>query len=424
MRRLAAHSRNDAYSSQRDYQQIEEARSLRFVPSGAGPASLCLTRPLEGEAGPYAAGGFLRSTEGLELGISLRVDAELATGELPVGTAWRRFGIVLPVADGEELALRFEWLGEGSLDVWGVTAGPLRLPPGVAGDDPYSPEIAQSHLMPETFYFEHAAALDLSISPESSLPQEPGPPIAQKKCSYCGRWLPIDPERLGSLSFHKHNAKLTKHQNECRACKKWRINDTFNPARTPDQLHESSLITRERKTFLREPQIHQKIKLRTGEGLKAQVWERFGRRCFHCGKPLALEEVQLDHTRPMAYLWPIDEHATCLCAEHNNSKSDKFPVDFYTDSQLEDLSRVCGLSLEELRQKSVNPVELNRILADLPTFAKQWGPRHLAATARKIREIEPELDLLAILAEEDPELYAGIAARLADRPAPLPDFEE
>lgn len=425
MRRLAAQSRDDAYNSQRDYQHIEEARGLRLVPRGPEPVSLCLTRPVAGEPGPYAVGGFLRGTKALELDISLGVDSEATIAELPVGTTWRRFGIVLPAADADEMRLRFDWQGEQCLDVWGLTAGPLRLPPGVAGDDPHSPEITQTHLIPETFYFQHDAALDLSISPDSTLFRtEQGPPIAQKKCSYCGRWLPVDPKRPGALSFHKHNAKRTKHQNECRACKKWRINDKFNPVRTSDQLHESSVITRERKIFLREPEILQTIKLRTGAGLKAQVWERFGERCFYCTKPLRLEDVQLDHTRPLAYLWPIDEHATCLCAEHNNAKSDKFPVDFYTESQLKDLSKLCGLSLQELRLKSVNPDELNRILADLPTFARQWDPRHFAATARKIREIKPEIDLFASLAREDYELYALIMARLDDRPAPVPDFTE
>lgn len=425
MRRLAAKSRDDAYNSQRDYQHVEEACSLRFVPSGPEVADLSLIRPLTGEPGPYAAGGFLRGTKPTKMEASLEADSGATLYELTVGVAWRRFGIVLPTAKADELRLRFSWLGEQCLDVWGLTAGPILLPAGVAENDPYSHELAQTHLVPETFYFQHDAALNLSISPDSTLfHTEKGSPITQKKCSYCGRWLPLDLARPGSLSFHKHNAKLTKHQNECRACKKWRINNIFNPARTPDQLHESSVITRERKVFLREPEILQTIKLRTGAGLKAQVWERFGQRCFYCSKPLLLEEVQLDHTRPLAYLWPIDGHATCLCAEHNNAKSDKFPVDFYTDSQLKDLSRICGLPLKELRRRSVNPDELRRILADLPSFAKQWDPRHFAATARKINEIEADVDLFAILAREDPEIYASIKARLDDRPYPVPGFTE
>jgi hypothetical protein len=425
MRRLATQSRDDEYNSQRDYQQIEEAKGLRFVARDPEAVSLCFFQPLRDESGPYAAGGFLRGKKPLKIEVSLASDSGATITDLSVGTTWTRFGIVLPVLDANELRMRFDWQRGQCLDVWGLTAGPIRLPSGVAGGDPHSRDLAQTHLVPETFYFQHDAALDLSISPDSTpFHTEQGSPIARKKCSYCGRWLPLDPGRPGALSFHKHNAKRTKHQNECRACKKWRINDAFNPVRTPDQHHESSLITRERRIFLREPEILQTIKLRTGAGLKAQVWERFGRQCFYCNRSLTLEEVQLDHTRPLAYLWPIDEHATCLCAEHNNAKSDKFPVDFYTETQLKDLSTLCGLPLPELRKKSVNPEELGRILADLPSFARQWDPRHFAATARKIREIEPGIDLFAQLAVEDPGIYASIKSRLDDRPAPVPEFTE
>lgn len=425
MRRLAKQSREDAYSSRRDYQKLEEVTSLRLIPTSKEAVSICLSRPLIGESGPFAAGGFLRSTTSMEIEICLTADLGTTIADLSVDAMWGRFGIIVPVADAHELRLRLDWCGDHTLDIWGLTAGPLELPAGVAGGDPYSKELAQIHLVPETFYFDHDAALDLTISPESTLfCTQDGASISRKKCSYCGRWLPVDPQRLGALSFHKHNAKRTKHQNECRACKKWRINDTFNPDRTPDQLHESSVITRERRVFLKDPEILQVIKQRTGAGLKAQVWERFDRRCFLCDKRLELSEVQLDHTRPLAYLWPIDEHATCLCAEHNNAKSDKFPVDFYTTSQLQALSDLCGLSLEDLREKSLNQTQLRRILNDLSTFATQWDVRHFAATARKIREIQPEIDLFDLLAREDPVLYASIKTRLDERPVPAPDVGE
>jgi hypothetical protein len=425
MRRLAKHTRNDTYTSQRDYQQIDRATSLRLTPTDKGPVSLRLDLPIGGEKGPFAAGGFLRAVTSLALEIALTAGTGTTIMDFPVDSAWRRFGIIVPVHHASDLQLRLDWQDHHFLDVWGLTAGPLDLPPGVAGDDPFSQALAQTHLVPETFYFEHDAALDLAISPEStSFCTENGLSILRKKCAYCGRWLPVDPKRLGSLSFHKHNAKRTKHQNECRACKKWRINDSFNPDRTPDQLHESSVITRERRVFLKDPEILQTIKERTGAGLKAQVWERFDRKCFFCGKHLQLNEVQLDHTRPLAYLWPIDEHATCLCAEHNNAKSDRFPVDFYTTSELEKLSDVCGLSLGELQEKSLNQPQLKRILGDLSTFATQWDVRHFAATAHKIKEIEPRIDLFELLDERDPALYASIKTRLDERPAAIPSVEE
>jgi hypothetical protein len=261
MRRLAKHSRNDAYSSRRDYQLIEMATSLRLIPMGKRSLYLLLSRPLVDEPGPYAVGGFLRSSAPTEFEASLTAGAGATIEDLSIDTSWRRFGMVVPTVEATELQVRFYGQGSTTLETWGLTAGPLHLPKGVAGDDPFARDLAQIHLVPETFFFDHDAALDLTISPEStSLQTEAGTSIHRKKCSYCGRWLPIDPERPGALSFHKHNAKRTRHQNECRACKKWRINDSFNPNRTPDQLHESSAITRERRLFLKDPEILQRLR--------------------------------------------------------------------------------------------------------------------------------------------------------------------
>jgi hypothetical protein len=312
------------------------------------------------------------------------------------------------------------------MNVWGLDAGFLVLPKVVQDTGPTSEDLDQTHLAPETFYLPHEGPLALEIDATDSVvgPIGVGVGISLKKCAYCGRYLPIDPARPGALSFHRHAAKRTGHQNECRSCKKWRINDSLNDDRTADQLNESSLITRERKLFLKEPEILQAIKDRTGAGLKSQVWERFGRKCFYCGKALELHEVQLDHTRPLAYLWPIDEHATCLCAEHNNEKRERFPVDFYSEPQLRELAHITGLSLEELQDRRLNERELDRILADLATFARAWEPRHFAATARKIAELRPDIDLYDRLALEDPDGQAVLVARLQERPAPASPIEE
>ena len=215
----------------------------------------------------------------------------------------------------------------------GGCIGRIELPESVA--DASLAVLSQIHLLPETFYLDHEGA---DLTPRGAKPSA-GQTISLKKCSYCTRLLPLDPRRPGALSFHKHNAKRTGHQNECRACKTWRINRHFNPIRTTDQLHESSVITRERQLFLRDPEILQAIKQRTGAGLKSQIWKRFNGQCFNCGKPLTLQQVQLDHTRPLAYLWPIDEHATCLCATCNNAKKERFPVDFYAPAKLRSLRR-------------------------------------------------------------------------------------
>jgi hypothetical protein len=360
----------------------------------------------------------------MTLSVELKFNTTGSEFSLPVDGTWRRGGgVLLEAKSAGTLTLQISW-NQGWIELWGLVLGRPK-PPTTATDEEIISLLRQSHLIPETFYLPHDTIADAEIVAENSarFTTSEGSQITLKKCSYCGRLLPVDPNRLGALAFHKHNAKVSKHQNECRACKKWRINDSFNPLRTTDQLHESSVITRERKLFLREPEILQLIKDRTGAGLKSQIWKRFGKRCFRCNRIVALSEFQLDHTRPLAYLWPIDEYATCLCAECNNEKKEKFPVEFYSENQLTRLSEITGLPLSELERKSLNNVELQRILNDLPKFSRDWEPRTFFATARKIRELMPDIDLFDRVREADPAEYRRLSDELKDRPPPIDDVE-
>jgi hypothetical protein len=78
---------------------------------------------------------------------------------------------------------------------------------------------------------------------------------------------------------------------------------------------------------------------------------------------LPLDEMHLDHTMPLAYLYRLDESATCLCGTHNSQKRDRFPVDFYDEDELRRLSKITGLSIEQLTYKGVNH-EVLRLLVD------------------------------------------------------------
>ena len=416
MRRLANQTRDDTYTSNRDYQTTYQRIGQLIEPSGRALLRLVMRGSAEeGESGLVGAGGFLQTSGEAAVKARLYADGESSAVTLSLGPVWKRFGLLVLAPTAREFTLHIECPPGADLRVWGINGSRLTLPDSV---HPNLQELAKTHLAPETFYLDHDIALALDICSEgsSSFSVRSGPRIVVKKCSYCERMLPLNMDRLGSLSFHKHNAKVTKHQNECRSCKKWRINNAFNPLRTTDQLHESSVITREHSLFLREPEILRRVKSRTGAGLKSQVWNRFGRKCFYCERPLTVDEVHLDHTRPMAYLWPIDEHATCLCADHNNLKKDKFPVDFYTEMQLGRLSEITGLPLDDLRIRDVNDDELQRIVSDLPTFAREWDARTFAATARKIAEVRPQLNLFARLSAADPQAHRDLLNQLGRRP--------
>jgi hypothetical protein len=139
---------------------------------------------------------------------------------------------------------------------------------------------------------------------------------------------------------------------------------------------------------------------------------------------VSLDDFQLDHTRPLAYLWPIDVYATCLCNTCNNEKKEKFPVDFYSAAELKRLSKITGLALEDLQKKIINQRELKRILRDIHRFSQEWGPRTFLATARKVRELQPEVDLMKVLQNKAPEAHAKMVKELAARPPPVGDEDE
>jgi hypothetical protein len=312
VRRLAAQSRDDVYATRRDYQTVHEriSQKISFDPKSATEAlNFTPLVPSEPDSKYTAFGGYIYPETGVKLTLTLSCGEIKKTVEYRLTEkVWNRIGACVELSHPPDVSISMSLDAPVAFSFWGFDAGFVLLPAAIAKQDVRLNDLNNNSLAPETFYFPHLTATNLEVDPETSsrIFLSEGVAIAVKKCSYCGRLLPLDPLRLGALAFHKHNAKLTKHQNECRACKKWKINNSFNPLRTVDQLNESSLITRERKLLLKEPQILQDIKERTGDGLKSQVWKRFDKKCFYCGKALKLKEVQLDHTRPLAYLWPID----------------------------------------------------------------------------------------------------------------------
>lgn len=71
---------------------------------------------------------------------------------------------------------------------------------------------------------------------------------------------------------------------------------------------------------------------------------------------------------PLAYLYRLDESATCLCSSHNSQKSDHFPVDFYSEAELVRLSEITGLSLQQLHSREVNQQVLDLLIKNVIWF--------------------------------------------------------
>ena len=241
----------------------------------------------------------------------------------------------------------------------------------------------------------------------------PGRRVVLKSCNRCGRYLPINiDDELKTLSFSLHCKKrapcvhstfrayeiqngreLTPddyaglriegnkvvsyygHQLECKACKKFFVNAPLNPQRNPQQFKEDGLRRRAIEglvnDLLERNLVHFEFEQRTKKEFSKYIWEKFNRRCFKCGPdsaPLPFGEMALDHTMPLAYLYRLDESATCLCSSHNSQKSDHFPVDFYSEDELRRLSEITGLSLEKLHSRRVNEQVLKLLVENVVWF--------------------------------------------------------
>lgn len=217
--------------------------------------------------------------------------------------------------------------------------------------------------------------------------------IFLKECNRCARFLPVncDNERA-TLAFSNHCIARSpcKHkgfgllvdqanenplqlnygfQLECRLCKKFVVNGALNPMRTSDQMKEDGQRRRHFELLLSElnqmsPQMQ--FRHKTGKELTSDIWEKFGKKCFKCATKIASsKEMNLDHTRPLALLWQLDETATCLCKSCNSQKRDRFPKDFYEESRLEELAIVTGIPICEIKNPEPNLAALESILLNL-----------------------------------------------------------
>jgi hypothetical protein len=234
--------------------------------------------------------------------------------------------------------------------------------------------------------------------------------IALKSCNRCGRFLPINvPNERQHLSFTNHcNSKICTHttfgslrevntgeilrlkqgfQLECRFCKKWTVNTPGNPGRTASQMKEDAARRRAFEVLLTElyegsPSLLHRRRF-AGRELVEDVWNRFGGRCFKCGTRLASQnEMHLDHTRPLALLWPLDETATCLCATDNSAKRDRPPSEFYDTDELARLSDITDVPLAELEDPSPNVEAIQLLGARLDWFFDEFLHRRELQTER------------------------------------------
>ena len=101
--------------------------------------------------------------------------------------------------------------------------------------------------------------------------------------------------------------------------------------------------------------------------------------------------MRLDHTRPLALLWPLDGTATALCTSCNSQKRDRPPAEFYNDEQLVLLAAITGLPLKELSDPSPNVAAVKMLSGSLDWFFKTFLTSPLLV---KVRDGKTAAELL------------------------------
>lgn len=221
-----------------------------------------------------------------------------------------------------------------------------------------------------------------------------------KSCNRCGRYLPINigidgdgENERNHLSFTNHcvaahrrpckhatfgklrnienSAEIIKldygYQLECRFCKKFEVNAAHNPQRSSGQMKEDGARRRAFELLLEDlyqgsPQMIYRHKFKSE--LADDIWKKFQMKCFNCTTDLpTARDMHLDHTRPLAYLWPLDETATALCKSCNSQKRDRMPAAFYVKpGQLERLARITGIPIDDLNNPKPNEAAIQLLL--------------------------------------------------------------
>jgi hypothetical protein len=315
-------------------------------------------------------------------------------------SSWNKAGSMWSAQDTDPVTvtLRLEAVSRGAVGLYEPLCGRVQHKHLDGGRDELMRNMYQ--FAPEALFISQSGAVEIS-GDDLGLPSGALHELVLKSCNRCGRFLPVNvPVERDQLSFSNHcvadHRRPCKHatfgklrnvnnvdevlqldygfQLECRFCKKFEVNAAHNPQRTAAQMKEDGARRRAFELLLSElyggtPQLKYK-NLNGGKELADVVWDRFGRRCFNCGAGLkSANEMHLDHTRPLAMLWPLDDTATALCGSCNSQKRDRTPSQFYkSPGQLEALSDKVGIPIDELVRNNPNEEALTLLRQRLDWF--------------------------------------------------------
>jgi hypothetical protein len=248
-------------------------------------------------------------------------------------------------------------------------------------------------IAPEGIFLSEAGSVQIGENPIVGSVE-----LTTKSCNRCARFLPINIlDERAHLSFSNHcvapHRRPCSHsgfgklqdvhsddvlkleygyQLECRFCKKFEVNAAHNPRRTAGQMKEDGARRRSIELLLSDlyggsPQML--FRHEHGQELSDYVWEKFDKKCFNCGSLIpTARDMNLDHTRPLALLWPLDQSGTCLCASCNSQKRDRSPSEFYDEAKIKLLSEKTGIPVDQLQTPGPNKGALSLLVGKLDWF--------------------------------------------------------
>jgi hypothetical protein len=350
-------------------------------------------------------------------------------------SGWQRAGGLIEIAIPDRpivlknLSLKISLETSGPVSVYGAIIDALTYEPMMEEDIYEAFNTKTSLYIPEILYLDPTEdALQIGVTTGKAAGT--GRPIVCKSCNRCSRFLPIDVENdRNTLSYSNHcvsrapcshsafstyrvvsgsTAGIEKfvvdghvtsrhgHQLECKPCKKFVVNLPLNPLRNSTQHREDGLRRRALEILIGDllgsDWIYHEHRLATGKEFDVHIWDKFGRKCFKCQVDLETPNaMHLDHTLPLAYLWPLDNTATCLCPTCNSSKHDRFPIDFYNEEELSRLAKITGIALATLKTKPINQDAVKKLFQRIVWFFDEFLAEH---DYQKIRENKKAADLI------------------------------
>src|SRR2546421_11497049 len=102
MRRLAKHSRDDKYASQKDYQTIAKQKSLRIKFPEKGERLVFSAKLQKGNLPFIGFGGYIRSPQSCTLRVAVQKNGDISRERrFEINKNWSRIGVVTDY-DGEK----------------------------------------------------------------------------------------------------------------------------------------------------------------------------------------------------------------------------------------------------------------------------------------------------------------------------------